>query len=190
MKHMILRWAKRLGATIGIVAALGGGWAGYLRLSGNVHPVEDGAVYRSAQLNEHQFTREIKAHGIRTILNLRGNNTGQTWYDAEIRASTATGVQHVDFPLSARTELTDQQVSQITTLLRDLPRPLLIHCEGGADRTGLASAIYELSVEKRSAAEASEQLSFRYGHFPWLGSATIAMDRTFARIVSQLTAEK
>jgi hypothetical protein len=30
------------------------------------------------------------------------------------------------------------------------------------------------------------QLSFRYGHFSWLGNRTIAMDRTVARVVSHV----
>jgi hypothetical protein len=43
-----MRWLKRFGATIGVVVAMTLGWAGYLRVSGNFHVVEDGAVYRSA----------------------------------------------------------------------------------------------------------------------------------------------
>lgn len=76
-------------------------------------------------------------------------------------------------------------MTQLTGLLRDSPRPVLIHCEAGADRSGVASALYKLLVAKRPVQEASEQLSFRYGHFPWLTSRTAAMDRTFDRVASQ-----
>lgn len=179
------RWLKRLGATIGVVAALAGGWAGYLRLSGNFHPVDEGVIYRSGQLSGAQFVSRIQENHIRTIINLRGNNSGRPWYDDEMKASAAAGVHHIDFPISAGRELTDDQVSKLAIFLKESPRPILIHCEGGADRSGLASALYKLLVEKRSPGEASAQLSFRYGHFPWLGSRTVAMDRTFERIVSQ-----
>lgn len=185
MKSIAMLWLRRFGLTVGILAAGAGGWAGYLRLTGNFHPIEAGVIYRSGQLSGSQFADRIEENGIRTIINLRGNNIGQPWYDAEMKASQAAGVQHVDFALSAGRELTDDQVTQLTGLLRDSPRPVLIHCEAGADRSGVASALYKLLVAKRPAQEASEQLSFRYGHFPWLTSRTAAMDRTFERVASR-----
>jgi uncharacterized protein (TIGR01244 family) len=185
VKSLAVLWLRRFGLTAGIVAGVAGGWAGYLRLSGNFHPIEAGVIYRSGQLSGPQFAERIEENGIRTIINLRGDNTGQPWYDAEMEASKAARVRHVDFPLSAGRELTDEQVTQLTTLLRDSPRPVLIHCEAGADRSGVASALYKLLVAKRPAQEASEQLSFRYGHFPWLTSRTAAMDRTFDRVASR-----
>lgn len=186
MKNTGIIWLKRLGRTVGVVALVTLAWAGYLRLSGNFHPIEEGVIYRSAQLSGRQFVERIRENGIKTIINLRGNNTGRSWYDDEIRASVTAGIQHIDYPISSGRELTDDQVMELTGLLRTAARPLLIHCEAGSDRTGLTSALYELLVARRSVAEASSQLSFRFGHFPWLGSRTIAMDRTFARVVSRL----
>lgn len=179
-----MRGLKAFGATLAVVAAIAGGWACYLRLTGNFHAVEEGILYRSAQLSEAQFASHIREKGIRSILNLRGNNAGSAWYDEEMEASTAAGIRHVDYPISARRDLTDGEVSEIVSLLRDLPRPVLVHCEAGADRSGLVAAIYEFVFRKQPADEAAEQLSFRFGHFPWLGNRTVAMDRTFERITS------
>ncbi len=179
------RWLKRTATIIATVAAAAGIWAGYLRATGNFHAVEDGAVYRSGQLSGSQFARRIQENGIKTIVNLRGSNTGESWYDDEIKASTSAGVQHIDFGISAGQELTNGEVGKIVALLRDAPRPILIHCEAGSDRSGLVSALYELLVARHSSEEANSQLSFRYGHFPWPGSRTAAMDRTFARVVAQ-----
>lgn len=188
MKEFAFRWLKRVGKTVGTVALIAGAWAGYLRLSGNFHPIEQGAIYRSAQLSGSQFFERIRENGIKAILNLRGNNAGRSWYDEEIKASQEAGVRHIDYPISSGRELTDDQVTELTDILRTAPRPLLIHCEAGSDRTGLTSALYKLLVAKRSLPEAASQLSFRYGHFPWLGSRTIAMDRTFERVVAGLKA--
>lgn len=179
------RWLRHIGAVVAFVLVLGGGWAGYLRMSGNFHPIEDGVIYRSGQLSGAQFTRHIQEDGIRTIINFRGANVGRSWYEEEIKASNAAGVLHIDFPLSSGRELTDDEVVKLTALLRESPRPFLIHCEAGADRSGLASALYKLLVANRPLEEASAQLSFRYGHFPWLRSSTAAMDRTFDRVVSR-----
>lgn len=186
--HLALPWLKRLGQLVAIVAMLLGGWAGYLRLTGNFHPIESGVIYRSGQLSGDQFVDRIRANGIRTIINLRGNNAGRSWYDDEVKASVATGVTHIDFPISSGRQLTDDQIAQLTDHLRNAVRPILIHCEAGSDRTGLAAALYELVIAGRSAAEASQQLSFRYGHFPWLGSSTVAMDNTFDRVVARRAA--
>ncbi len=184
--RLALPWLKGLGRSIAIVALLAGSWAGYLRLTGNFHAIENGVAYRSAQLSGDQFVDRIRANSIRTIVNLRGSNPGRSWYDDEIRASAVTGVVHIDFPISSGRELTDDQIVQLTDHLRTAARPILIHCEAGADRTGLTAALYQLVIAGRSATQASQQLSFRYGHFPWLGSSTIAMDDTFDRIASRI----
>jgi protein tyrosine/serine phosphatase len=178
-------WLKRAGAVMGLVIAIGAGWAGYLRLSGNFRAIDEGIAYRSAQLTGAQFAARIKDNNIRTIINFRGNNTGQRWYDDEMTASHAAGVRHIDFPISSGRELTDDEIDRLTDLLRESPRPILIHCEGGADRSGLAAALYQRLVANRSAEEARAQLSFRYGHFPWLGNSTAAMDRTLERVLSR-----
>lgn len=170
-----------------------GGWAGYVRLSGNFHAVEDGVLYRSAQLSLGQFRERIKVNGIRTIINLRGSNPGKRWYDDELDASKNANVQHIDFALSAIREVSDDQVARLIELLRDSPRPILVHCEGGADRAGLASALFELFLENKPALVARTQLSLRFGHFPWLGNRTIAMDKSFNRVAerpSRLTVDE
>jgi protein tyrosine/serine phosphatase len=173
---------------VGIAITLTLAWAGYLRFTGNFHTVEQGVIYRSGQLSGSQFQTRITENGIRTVINFRGNNTGQHWYDDEIKASGLAGAQHIDFPLSSGKELTDDQLIKLTALLRESPRPLLIHCEAGADRSGLAPALYKLVVAKRAPKEAWAQLSFRYGHFPWLRNSTAAMGRTLERVISRTTA--
>ena len=67
---------KRAVLTVGLFAASAGNWAGYLRLSGNFHAVEEGVIYRSAQLSGDDFQNRIRTYGIRTIINLRGENSG------------------------------------------------------------------------------------------------------------------
>lgn len=182
----MLKLFRRAGLCAGIVIAVIAGWAGYLRLTGNFHAVEEGVLYRSGQLSSGQFERNIRAHGIKTIINLRGENANEDWYKNEMMAVSATLVQHIDFPLSANREVPKDRLSKLTELLRDSPKPILVHCEGGADRSGLASALFELAVAKRPISAASEQLSFRYGHFPWLGNTTVAMDRSFERFAKDV----
>jgi protein tyrosine phosphatase (PTP) superfamily phosphohydrolase (DUF442 family) len=174
---------------VAVSAGGAGGWAGYLRLTGNIHEVERGMVYRSGQLGANQLATLIRAHHIRTVVSLRGENPGQSWYDAEVATTAAAGVKLVSLPMSADNEPGEALLASLLQVLATAERPLLIHCEAGADRTGLAAALYELVNMRQPPERADAQLSFRYGHFPWLTSRTGAMDRTFWRVASGL-AEK
>ncbi|WP_237478615.1 fused DSP-PTPase phosphatase/NAD kinase-like protein [Lichenibacterium dinghuense] len=171
-----------LAGAMAVVLSVGlaaGGWAGWLRLSGNIHEF-DGGMYRSGQLGPERLSSFVREHGIRTVLNLRGENPGKGWYDAEIGAVSEAGATLVSIQLSAAHEPDAVTMARLIEVLRTSPRPLLLHCDAGADRSGLASALYELAVMHRAPATADRQLSFRYGHFPWLTSKSGAMDRAFA----------
>ena len=67
-------------------------------------------------------------------------------------------------------------MARISALLRSAPKPVLIHCQSGADRSGLVAALYEYTIAARPLEEAQEQLSLLFGHFPYLWSRTGAMD--------------
>lgn len=150
---------------------------------GNVHAVIEGELYRSAQLTPEQITTVVKAHGIKSILNLRGDNTGSPWYDNEVAATKALGIAHLNYRMKSSRDLTDTQVKELIAAMKDAPKPVLIHCHAGADRTGLASALYLYSVKHVPPAQASRALSLRYGHMPFYYNSSYAMDRTFARVV-------
>ncbi|MFC6637883.1 hypothetical protein GV827_06490 [Sulfitobacter sp. JBTF-M27] len=96
-------------------------------------------------------------------------------------------IKHVDFRMSASTELTDKEVHALLDEMRKAPKPLLIHCKAGSDRTGIASARYVAGIEGRDEDEAEWHLSLAYGHIslPWISSAW-AMDVTWERIESWL----
>lgn len=156
------------------------GYCGVLWLSGNFHPVLAGELYRSGQLSPGQLADYAARYGIRTVVNLRGQNTGRPWYDAEIRESERLGLKHLDFRMSASRILAPERAAELVALLRSAEKPVLLHCEGGADRSGLASALYLAAVAKTSEARAEGQLSPLFGHIPIpLLSRAFAMDETF-----------
>ena len=181
------RWLRRGAVCVASLAAavviVAGGIYGVVQYDGNFHAVEPGVVYRSAQLSGQKLDEVVRAHQIRSVLNLRGDNTGKPWYDDELRTTRADSVVHLDYALSAQHELTQVQMQAVLKLIADAPKPVLIHCNAGADRTGLVSALYELS-RGVPVTQATSQLSLRYGHFPWLGSGSVAMDRSLAAWVA------
>jgi protein tyrosine/serine phosphatase len=173
------RSARAAALALAVFVLSAGGYFGSLQIDGNIHVVEPGQLVRSGQLSKAGFARVIRHDGIRAIVNLRGAHGGAPWYEDELAVSDSLGVAHYDYGLSAERPVTRTQIDSILALLRAVPKPVLIHCQGGADRSGLVAALYEAEIVGRTPAVADRQLALRYGHFPYLGSRTVAMDRSF-----------
>jgi protein tyrosine/serine phosphatase len=182
MRRFLLRFMLPPLAVIAII----GVHIGYQIHSGNFHAVVKGEVYRSAQPTGADITRYAERVGIKSIINLRGGNAGDAWYNEELATAKALGIQHIDFRMKASRELTDEQVATLVQLMRDAPKPLLIHCNAGADRSGFASALYLAAIAKKSKSEAWSELSLYYGHLPFYINETYAMDRTLKRVDEKL----
>jgi len=173
---------------VGLTAGSIGSYWGAVQYHGNFHTVSQGTFYRSAQLDKDELEEAVRGQGIRAVLNLRGAHPGEPWYDDEVAVSKALGVAHFDYGLSAYRMLTDSQMADVLGIIRHAPKPLLVHCKSGADRTGLVSALYRFAVEGKNAQEAEQQLTLLYGHFPYLTSRTRAMDDSFQMFVRKTTA--
>ena len=172
-------WLRRIFATLGLLVVALGVYAGYTIYYANLRAVVSGKAYRSGQMNVEQLTHAIQHYGIKSILNLRGENPATTWYQAEIGTATKQDVIHYDRSLGSGDELTLEQMDDLVALLRQAPKPVLIHCLGGADRSGLVSALYEVAIEGRSPEEADRELSIWYGHVPVIRPKVLAMDRSY-----------
>lgn len=158
--------------------------------TGNVHEVEAGVLYRAGQLDAPALRQLVADKGIRTILNLRGAHPEAEWYRQEMAVARESGIDHRSLAISARSVPEMATMIEIARILREAPRPILVHCRGGSDRSGLVAAIHELVVDRADETQAAGQLSIAYGHFPWLGSRTIAMDRAFSRFAAYWKEER
>ena len=83
------RIALRIGLTLAGLAGLFGAYDGLLIFSGNFHEVVPGQFYRSAQLSGERLGAEIDRYGIKTVINLRGENPDKGWYVDEVSATAA-----------------------------------------------------------------------------------------------------
>ncbi|TCK30796.1 uncharacterized protein (TIGR01244 family) [Ancylobacter aquaticus] len=172
---------RGLGWSLLGVLVLLGGFLGIEQLVGNFHTVVADELYRSAQIDADQLAGLKAEYGIATVINLRGPSS-KPWYQREVATSRALGITHVDFQLSAGRELTQPQVEALIALMRRSPKPILVHCRGGADRSGIASALYLASIAKAGEEPAEWQMSLFYGHFPIPFFPAWAMDQTWERI--------
>lgn len=100
------------------------------------------------------------------MLNLRGRNPDRPWYVAERGAALGAGAVQVDFPMSSDQWLSHDQVRTLLSILDDCSYPILIHCEWGAERTGLVSAFCELLREGSSVERARREFSAYYLFLP------------------------
>ena len=132
----------------------------------NLHTVRDEVMYRSAQPTGTDLRMIAKEYGIKSIINLRGAEPGEDWYDEEVEASEELKLELVDISMSARRLPHRDDLLRLFKAFKDLPRPILIHCKGGADRTGEAVAIFALDHLKWSKRKAAGQLHPYFGHIP------------------------
>lgn len=155
-----------------------GAYIGYLQLSGNFHEVIAGELYRSAQPSPERLADYVAQYGIKTVINLRGPSD-RDWYRNEVATTEKLGIEHRDFRMSAGRQLTAEQSQELIALLRAVPKPVLIHCYAGADRTGLASVVYMQQIANVDEETAEWQLSPVYGHVALPFSRAWAMDDTW-----------
>jgi protein tyrosine/serine phosphatase len=133
------------------VAARPGHWAEPIELEGvpNLHRLTP-MLYRSEQPTALGM-KNLEKLGIRTVINLRAFNSDTQ----ELRGTTLRGVHVPVLTWNLETE-------DIVTVMRELRRPengpFLIHCQHGADRTGLMSAMYRMLEQDWSAEDALQEL--------------------------------
>ncbi len=72
----------------------------------NFHVIVGGEAYRSGQTNTQQLTRAIQNYGIKSILNLRGENLSSEWHQKEIATTEKLNVIHYDRSLNSGDRLT------------------------------------------------------------------------------------
>lgn len=174
------KWLRGSATIVGAGVLLLAAYLGFLQVSGNFHTVIAGELYRSAQPTAAQIEDYARRYGIQTIVNLRGASDNASWYFEEVAAAKRLGINHMDFRMRASKQLTAAEADALVAMLKDAPKPILIHCRGGADRTGLASVLYSQRIAGIPTGRAEQQLSLYFGHVgvPLISSA-YAMDLTW-----------
>lgn len=132
--------------------------------------------YRCPQLGEAALTRQIEAHGVRTVVGLRGRGDGMA---SSARAALAAGATFRNVPMSATRLPAPTTLLALWDVAAHAERPFVLHCRAGVDRTGLAAAVVTLH-DTGDLARARAQLDFLWnGHTGLLG--TDAMDEVLDR---------
>jgi tyrosine-protein phosphatase SIW14 len=119
-------------------------------------------LYRGAQPTPEGFNT-LRAMGVGIVVNFRENH-GET--EKEKREVESLGIQYVGIPWSANDEPSNAQIVEFLDLVRAHPNTkIFVHCQRGADRTGVMIAAYRIAVEHKSVAEAVSEM--RQYHYDW-----------------------
>ena len=120
-------------------------------------------VWRANQPSQGRLKQYFRNLGLKSVVNLRGA-PDQGFYLFEVEACRDLGLTLHDVALSARRAPPRAVLIEVLDLLQTVQKPVLIHCKSGADRTGLVAALYLLTVEHQTLAQARRHLSLRYLH--------------------------
>ena len=126
-------------------------WARPVELPGsdNFYQVSD-ELYRAAQPDDNAMAA-YDAYGIRTIINLRGFHSDKD----EVKG---TKLILVEIPVHTWKAGDDKVAVAALQAIRDAEKPVLVHCQHGADRTGLVIAMYRIVEQGWTREKALEEL--------------------------------
>lgn len=154
------------------------GFLSYIGLfNGNLRVVVPGRVYRSGLLGPQQLEQTIKKYHLHTVISLRGGRSDDEWFRRETAVCERDQVKFLTISLSANQLPPPSKLRKLLRFFDQAAYPVLFHCKGGADRSGLAATLYLHLYEGVPLEEARKRgLTWRYGH---LGFQTAAMDEFF-----------
>jgi len=143
-------------AAVLCAAVAAGGWA-YHQAKRYKHFAvhEPGRVYRSAWLEGDVFAELVRAHRLRTVVNLcRPGEMGDDRIEDERRAVREAGARLIELPMPLDVDPDDPQVARHVELLRDPGNfPMLVHCQHGVTRTAKFLVLYDVLFRNKSAEE-------------------------------------
>ncbi len=128
-------------------------WAQAMQRPGlpNLFKVTDD-LYRGAQPTAEGF-EELKAMGIKTVVNLRGRGDNDPVADTP-------GLDYEHIAVEPFSSLDADEVARFLRIVRDKARtPVFVHCHYGADRTGALVAAYRIAVQDWTKDEALREMT-------------------------------
>ncbi len=131
----------------------------------NFHWIVPGEAARGAQAWAGFLGPFLGRHGIKALINLRGPNPNYGWWRNETAVSAARGVAHFDITLDSRHLPRRQTLLALLDAFDAAPKPFLVKCSGGQDRTSLAAALY---LVHRGGWSAQARASGQFARWPYL----------------------
>lgn len=119
------------------------------------------AYFRGAQPVGSDYA-DLARLGVKTVINLIGDEDLDRTEQSSVEQH---GMRYVLIPMSTRKAPTSQQLETFLSVVNDpASQPVYVHCVGGRHRTGVMTAVYRMTKDGISGAEAfSEMKRFNFG---------------------------
>ena len=114
----------------------------------NSYKISD-ELYRSGQPDKEGFL-DLEQQGIRSVLNLRE-------YHRNEKKAAETDLHLMHYPVAAG-EVTRQDLLNCLSLIKTAPKPVVVHCWHGSDRTGIVCAAYGIVYQDKTVDQAVAEL--------------------------------
>jgi len=134
----------------------------------NFHWVVANEAARSAQPYAGMYATFLSTNGIKAVINLRGRHPKFSWWKYEHETCGQLGVVHLDAMLDSKRLPLKEMLVALFDAFDAAPRPFLIKCSGGQDRTSFAAALYLVHRDGWDAMGRAEGqfAGWPYLHFP------------------------
>jgi protein tyrosine/serine phosphatase len=136
-----------------------------LNLLYNFHWIVPGEAARSAQPYLGFLGGFLRANRVKGVINLRGRHPNFGWWKYETETCARLGIAHIDAMMDSRRLPLKEMLVALIDAFDAAPRPFVIKCSGGQDRTSFAAALYTVH---RDGWDATEQASKQFAQFPYL----------------------
>ena len=158
MRRRFGQWQAPLGADGGFSLALAAQENRSYSELPNFHQVNE-TLYRGGQPHPGGL-KKLSELGIKTVINLRGASEDTQKEQAEAEAS---GMRYFNIPMPALGRPTDEQVERALAVIDARENwPVFVHCQRGADRTGVIVAVYRILRDQWTAEQAIDEAK-RFG---------------------------
>jgi protein tyrosine/serine phosphatase len=128
----------------------------------NFQPVGD-RLFRGGQPKPGGYARLARL-GVKTVVNLRDDDERARSEGEEARAA---GLRYYNVPFGRLGRPSDAEVERVLRLIgAPENQPVFVHCQRGADRTGLVVAVYRMTHDGWTAERAQEEAN-RLGMGRW-----------------------
>jgi protein tyrosine phosphatase (PTP) superfamily phosphohydrolase (DUF442 family) len=134
----------------------------------NLHEVVPNQVYRSSQPSPAFLATLAREKQIRSVIKLNSEKESD-WSKSEESAASQLGIQFIHVGIGVSELPSRHELIEIVNAVDAAPRPMLIHCKTGADRTGVVSAMARMRDGDSFDKATADQLKLRYFHFGHIG---------------------
>jgi undecaprenyl-diphosphatase len=134
----------------------------------NLHEIVPGQVYRSAQPSPEFLERLARDKQLKSVVKFNSVKESD-WSRQEEAVARGLGLEFHYIGMGVAELPPKPDMIEMLRVIENAPRPLLLHCKTGADRSGVAAVLVQLHGGMSYKDAVSDQLGLKYLHTGHIG---------------------